>query len=226
MNITEAKDELKKRYKFIYDNACFIMFPIMDFDNIKNNPSVSFKADNKACSVIEGFLLGDKPFQKTSFYKIVYDLKHDNDYSKQYTCKMLEEFYFYSDYGEKLGLSDDLAMRGVNYLLDLVSYYVESGLRSDDLKDKKLDILRQYYNLNGEEDIKRKDNEKVSYDKNYNIYSGLGQSRSYFIDIVSDSSNYSEDCDTLLSVSEKEKLLCDIAPNKYDIKENKIYRKN
>ena len=103
MNIEQAKQELVKRYKYLYENAYFILAPYMyeqsneEFEitvveNIKkyNDPILkiplvylNINRLDSVNSVFEEFLLSDKPMEETTLYKMIESKRNNKDYLEQ-----------------------------------------------------------------------------------------------------------------------------------------------
>ena len=154
MNIEQAKQELVRRYKYLYENAYFILAPYMyeqsneEFEitvveNIKkyNDPILkiplvylNINRLDSVNSVFEEFLLSDKPMEESLLYQIVESKRNDKDYLNKVKkgLKLLE----------KNGVNDKDEMLksklSIWKVLEKVSDYIEE--QSGDLKnkDKKL----------------------------------------------------------------------------------------
>ena len=163
MNIEQAKQELVRRYKYLYENAYFILAPYMyeqsneEFEitvveNIKkyNDPILkmplvylNINRLDSVNSVFEEFLLSDKPMEESLLYQIVESKRNDKDYLNKVKkgLKLLE----------KNGVNDKDEMLksklSIWKVLEKVSDYIEE--QSGDLKnkDRKLYVLDQYYRI-------------------------------------------------------------------------------
>ena len=86
MTIGQAKEELVKRYKYLYENASFILAPYMHeetenelkarnetFGNNHTTPIIylNLKFYNRIVAIFEEFLLSDKKMEESYLYKMV-----------------------------------------------------------------------------------------------------------------------------------------------------------
>ena len=160
MTLEEAKQELVRRYKYLYENAYFILAPFMyeqseeEFEknvaeNLKkyNNPIIKkpliYLNINRLDSVnllFEDFLLSDKPMEESSLYQLVESKRNDKDYldNVKKGLELLEKDNAdekYKMFKSKLSIWE---------ILRKVSDYIEE--QSGDLKNKerKLYVLDQY----------------------------------------------------------------------------------
>lgn len=160
MTLEQAKQELVKRYKYLYENAYFILAPFMheqteqeykayveelkkDFGEkgaeILKEPLIylNIKRTDYINSLFEEFLLSDKPMEESSLYQIMEDKRNDKDYLERV----------------KYGLALDARCKttksrlSIGEILRLTSDYIEEqsgGLRN---KERKLYVLDQYYRV-------------------------------------------------------------------------------
>lgn len=177
MTIKEIKEELIKRYRFIYKNAPFILAPFMYEEteeelketNIRrkkmgldeeNKPLIYFKQPNKKTLVmLEELLLSTIPLEETEFYNLN-DYRLDNpEYLKKYKygLELLEKRNM------NITLQQLQEKIDVWKLLSCVRTYILN--QSGDLKnkDKKLNALDIYFN------IARYKNDGKVWESGYNL---------------------------------------------------------
>lgn len=75
MKIDMIKKELIKRYKYIYENAEYILAPF-----VKHELSTHLKLPRYLLVDLESFLLSDIPIEESNFYKYLESKKKDLDY--------------------------------------------------------------------------------------------------------------------------------------------------
>lgn len=155
MKVEDAKQELIRRYKYLYENACFILAPFMreqtkeEFEESKQvydfkRPIIYLKIwtfDN-INAVFEEFLLSDKKIEDTALYKMVESKRGDKEYLEQV---------------KKGLLLLERKNEGTNYLLKesldiyqiLAKVYKFVFEQSGDLKNKqcKLTVIDEYYKI-------------------------------------------------------------------------------
>ena len=103
MTIEQAKQELVRRYKYLYENAYFILAPYMyeqseeeyqksvdDYikqfgRSIIDKPSIYLKINrlDSVNSIFEEFLLSDKKLENTELYKFVESKRNNKEYLEQ-----------------------------------------------------------------------------------------------------------------------------------------------
>ena len=162
MNIEQAKQELVKRYKYLYENAYFILAPYMyeqsneEFEitvveNIKkyNDPILkiplvylNINRLDSVNSVFEEFLLSDKPMEETTLYKMIESKRNNKDYLEQVKIglALLEK-----DNQGKYAFTKTYLEIGT--ILGKVNEYINE--QSNDIKnrDNKLLVLDEYFRL-------------------------------------------------------------------------------
>ena len=156
MTIEEAKKELIKRYRYLYENAYLILAPYMYEESEEEykvrkkqeygtKPAILLKINisDNINVLLEEFLLSDKPAEESSLYKMIETKRNDKDYlelvkkglslvEKANKDKKYEMF--------KIKLS-------IWEILEKVTDYIEE--QSDDIKNKerKLCVLDEYYRI-------------------------------------------------------------------------------
>ena len=163
MTIEQAKQELIRRYKYLYENAAFILAPYMyeqseeeykkhvdeylkkHSDIVLKRPVIYLKINmlDSINSLFEEFLLSDKPLEESTLYQMVESKRNDKDYLEQVKkgLELLEKDnkdITYKIFESKLSIWE---------ILGKVSNYIEE--QSGDLKNKerKLYVLDQYYRI-------------------------------------------------------------------------------
>ena len=164
MNLDQAKQELIRRYKYLYENAYLILEPFMYEQSEKEfletqkrclekyhmcplkEPSIYLKIDHldRINSLFEEFLLSDKPLEKTLLYMTI-ESKRNNKY-------YLEEVKIGLKLLEKLNakqISPFKTKLDIGEILEKVTSYIEE--QSGDLKTKKrkLKVIREYTKIAG-----------------------------------------------------------------------------
>lgn len=163
MNLDQAKFELIRRYKYLYENACFILAPYMyeqsdaeyqeDIERQKreygkvliDEPMIYLKINilDYINAIFEEFLLSDKKIEDTQLYKFIESKRDDKEYLEQVKkgLELLEKKNATAKYDVfKLNLN-------IWQILNNVSSYINE--QSGDLKNKKdkLYVLDQYYRI-------------------------------------------------------------------------------
>lgn len=161
MTIDQAKQELVRRYRFLYENAYFILAPYMyeqskeKFENMVKKDTekygrISFTEPliylnistlDDINSLFEEFLLSDKPMEESKLYKLVNSKRNDKEYLEQ-VKKGLELL-------EKLNTREACNKENLSIwkILNATSDYIIE--QSGDLKNKKrkLSIIDEYYRI-------------------------------------------------------------------------------
>lgn len=163
MTIEQAKQELVRRYKYLYENAYFILAPYMyeqSEEEFKRQVDENLKKYNVGVlkkpliylninrldninSLFEEFLLSDKPMEESSLYQMVENKRNDKDYLDKVKkgLELLEK----DNADEKHEMFK--SKLSIWEVLGKVSDYIEE--QSGDLKNKerKLYVLDQYYRI-------------------------------------------------------------------------------
>ena len=163
MTVDYAKEELVRRYKYLYENAYFILAPFM-YEETKEEykkrlkeqkekygvdfatePLIYLKINrvDSINSLFEEFLLSDKLLEESSLYKFVEDKRNDKDYLNR--VKKGLELVAKKNKNIKFEMLKNKL--GIWELLGKVADYIEE--QSGDLKNKerKLYVLDQYYRI-------------------------------------------------------------------------------
>ena len=144
----EIKEELIKRYKFIYENTLFILAPYMEEMEKTEYKSLDVKTfiylktlPIELLLLIEFFLLSDIKMEESSLYRFIEIHKNDNEYLKQYK-KGLELLERKNQRYEELKLILDCF-----YLLKLLYEFISN--QTGDIKkdaDFSASLIYVYYN--------------------------------------------------------------------------------
>lgn len=163
MTIDNAKEELIRRYKYLYENAYFILAPYMyeqSEEEFKKMVDEYFKKYNNSIlkkpliylkinildninSLLEEFLLSDKPMEESSLYKMIESKRNDKNYLDKVKkgLELVEK--------DNANINDNMFKTKLSIweVLRKVSEYIEE--QSGDLKNKerKLYVLDQYYRI-------------------------------------------------------------------------------
>lgn len=151
MDLGQAKQKLIERYKYLYENAYFILAPFMyeeAQEKFKKNHNLkssliylNINTSDKINSLFEEFLLTDKNTEDTTLYKIVENKRNDKEYLKQVKSGLsLLEKNNKEKYCHKIALD-------IWEILNSTGNYIEA--QSSDLKNKemKLKVLDEYYKI-------------------------------------------------------------------------------
>lgn len=166
MDLLRAKQELIRRYKYLYENATFILAPFMreqteeEYENYLkdlkengwNEHEISEFAKEKDIylnidiydiinSLFEEFLLSDKKMEKSSLYQMIESKKNDKDYLEKVKQGLL---LLEKDNKDEEYFKTEL---DIWTILSKVSSYIEE--QSGDLKNKnkKLRVIDEYYRI-------------------------------------------------------------------------------
>lgn len=163
MTIEQAKQELVRRYKYLYENAYFILAPYMyeqseeEFrkqvdeylkkfnDGLLKKPLIYLNINrlDNINSLFEEFLLSDKPMKESSLYQMVESKRNDKEYLDKVKkgLELLEK----DNADEKHEMFK--SKLSIWEVLGKVSEYIDE--QSGDLNNKKnkLYVLDQYYRI-------------------------------------------------------------------------------
>lgn len=151
MTKEEIKQELIKRYKFIYENALFILAPYMceKENTLYKNTDIKTviclnSLPREFLLLIESFLLSDIEMEESGLYRFIEIHNSDPEYLKRYKkgLELLERRNMQYEYEElQLNLN-------CSYLLQLIYNFVSK--QSCDIKNKnnKLLVIDEYARIN------------------------------------------------------------------------------
>ena len=162
MTIEQAKQELVRRYKYLYENAYFILAPYMyeqseeeyqksvdDYikqfgRSIIDKPSIYLKINrlDSVNSIFEEFLLSDKKLENTELYKFVE--------SKRYNKEYLEQVKRGIELNDKRNIERcEITKESLDIWKILNATWDYISEQSGDLKNKKskLRVLDEYYRI-------------------------------------------------------------------------------
>lgn len=227
MTKEEIKQELIQRYKFIYENALFILAPYMH-ENTPYNKNIKSSIylnvlPQELLLLIESFLLSDINMEESELYKFVENNKSNTEYLKQYKkgLELLERKNKQYEYEVlKLNLN-------CRYLLELIYIFIERQSRDTKNRDNKLLVIDEYARINRYKNdgkiwtsgvnqtfrdisnytnyncsiVMLNNNERIMRDKN-----DIGLKRGLFIKYISDFNNHYEYNYSILTEEEKQKI--------------------
>ena len=149
MTIEQAKQELFRRYKYLYENAYFILAPYMyeqseeDFqklvdenlrkynDPILKQPLIYLNINrlDSINSLFEEFLLSDKPMEESSLYQLVENKRNDKDYLDKVKkgLELLEK--------DNAAKNDEMFSKHLEDLIHDIGYF-DYLLKEDDGEDR------------------------------------------------------------------------------------------
>ena len=146
MNIEIIKEELIKRYRFIYENALFILGPLV---KEVNSPFLGLEKvinlldlPEDCAYLLEEFLLTDKEMEETPFYKKMLELKNNSSYllAVKEGLSLLNK----KNASTYPSLKEELTVFEV---LQLVREYIDSQESDINNKEKKLCVLDEYFRI-------------------------------------------------------------------------------
>ena len=226
----EIKEELIKRYKFIYENTLFILAPYMEEMENTEYKSLDVKTfiylktlPIELLLLIEFFLLSDIKMEESSLYRFIEIHKNDNEYLKQYKkgLELLERKNQRYEY-EKLKLNLDCF-----YLLKLLYEFISKQTGDIKNKNNKLLVIDEYIRINRYKNdgkiwtsgMYQTFNDIDNYTNyNYSVImfrnskkfmrdkDGVGLKSSLFIKYISNMKNHYEYNCSILTEEEKQKI--------------------
>lgn len=161
MTIEQAKQELVRRYKYLYENANFILAPFMreqtqneynefvkkdiekyGYSNMKE-PLIYLNINvlDSINSLFEEFLLSDKKMEESFLYQMIENKKGDKEYLEEVKkgLKLLEKVNASRCY-LKMTLS-------IWEILNKTAEYIEEQSEDIENKNYKLRVLDEYYRI-------------------------------------------------------------------------------
>ncbi len=138
MTLEDAKQEIIKRYKYLYENSFLMLSTFVKND--KDN-RLTINVTDEFNSLLEEFLLTDKKMENTTLYKWTEDKKKDKEY--------LEKI-------KKIAILLDEHNKGKSYfktsldiwkILDVAGNYIENQSGDLNNKERKLKVLDEYYRI-------------------------------------------------------------------------------
>lgn len=230
MTLEQAKQELIIRYRYLYENAYFILAPFMyeqnekEFEESKKEydfkrPLIYLKLPimNNIVSYFEEFLLSDKNIEETKLYKFVESMRESKPYLEQVRRGL--------DLLEKNNRDkSDLTKESLTIwkILNKTCDYIKE--QSGDLKNKenKLKIIDEYYRIaryrnNGKiytsgRDLNLHDVSSIIIEKNprapFRDKKDIGMTKNPFIAALANAPRY-EDNYSIFTEGEKQKIYLD-----------------
>lgn len=151
MTNEEIKEELIKRYKFIYENALFILAPYVDEMKKTEYKDTDIKSfiyvktlSNELLLLIEFFLLSDIKMEESSLYRFIEIHNSDPEYLKRYKkgLELLKRRNMQYEYEIlKLNLN-------CYYLLKLLYEFISKQTGDIKNKNNKLLVIDEYIRIN------------------------------------------------------------------------------
>lgn len=129
MTLEDAKQEIIKRYNYLYENS-FLMLSTFVKSDIDNRLTIN--VTDEFNSLLEEFLLIDKKMENTTLYKLTEDKKNDKEY--------LEKI-------KKVAMLLDEHNKGIWKILDVAGNYIENQSSDLNNKERKLKVLDEYYRI-------------------------------------------------------------------------------
>lgn len=128
------KEEFVERYKYLYNNALFILLPYIKEDNL------NIKLDEKILSLLEEFLLSDITYKNSNLYKYLEEKNNDREYLNKVRngIVLFERKNSNGIKNQKLDIW--------NILVE-VRNYINSLNESEEIKAIKLDALDEYFRV-------------------------------------------------------------------------------
>jgi len=244
MNFEEAKNEIKKHYKYIYENIEFILAPFMvEITNgeFKNHSFIYLRLTDEHDKMFADFLFSSNKMEETEFYKMIESSRDDIEYLQKVKNGLLlveKQNEMYEHDILKLTLS-------IDKILNSVIEYIQDDTIDTKSEDNKLRILNEYnriarYNNDGPF-INFKNRLAIFEDKSNVSFSTLFgnqlQEKNEFIDVLIDyldNGNYSvlseeEGLDLYLSYNDELpwnlEIICGIEEKyKEDVLDNRLKR--
>ncbi len=147
MNKEEAKKEIIKRYKYIYENVIYILAPyVQEIDStFLGLPPKIIRLDYLPVDVmqlLEIFLFTDEEMEDTSFYRLIEEKKNDHEY----LLKVKEGLALLKQKNDSTypALREELNAFKV---FKLVRKFIDDQKVEDENKEKKLLALDEYFRI-------------------------------------------------------------------------------
>ena len=154
MTIETVKEEIIKRYKYLYENSEFILAPFLmeetqeqfqkrveKYNLVDSYPMISLDIDRVFYEVIEEFLFSEDPMERTILYLLNEDLKTDKDHLELVKEGML---LLEKKNNSRKYLKENL---DIYNLLQRYGRYLEEQSGDLDNKRNKLRVLDEYFRL-------------------------------------------------------------------------------
>ena len=147
MNKEEIKKELIKRYRYIYENAIYILAPLIkEIDNpyVGINKKVIYLHDlpSDIAYLLEEFLLTDKLMEETTYYDFIEEKKRDSEYliSVKEGLSLLDK----KNRETFPSLREELTAFNV---FQMIRKYISDQCCDLENKEKKLLVLDEYFRI-------------------------------------------------------------------------------
>lgn len=236
MTLDQAKQELVKRYRYLYENAYFILAPFMyeetneEFEkrlkeqqekygtNFATEPLIYLNIGRLDSTnlLFEEFLLSEKPMEESTLYKFIERKRNDKEYLDQvkYGLTLLEK--------ENAGKTSFLYTIDIWKILSKTWDYIKEQSGDLDNKKNKLRVLDEYcrigrYQNNGKvytsgRDLNLHDCNSLIIEKNprqpFRDKKDIGIRKNSFIKTIASAPRY-EDNWSIFTESEKQQIYLD-----------------
>lgn len=141
------KEEFTKRYKYLYENASFILAPYM-YQEDKKDPDIESmiylrSLDIKTLSLLEEILLTNSSMEETKFYRNIESYKQDRFYLDFVKAGAL----LLKQYND--GIENDIAKIKLDFwcLLAQVRDYISKQTGDVSNRNQKLEVLDEYFRM-------------------------------------------------------------------------------
>lgn len=187
-NIENVKEELIKRYKYLYENSIIILAPLMK----KNKDlKVELKISDEMIIMFEEFLLSDQKMEETKLYNLTEENKNNKEYLEKAAEGLLlavqenkEEMY------NKFNLN-------IKTILKALKSYIKK--QNDATRNNELIVLNEYMNI-----ANHRDYESIcsSYTERLLINDEINSNNSFIDSVI----NLKKKNNIILTIEEKDKI--------------------
>jgi len=187
-NTENVKEELIKRYEYLYENSIILLAPFM---TKTNDEEVDLKISNEMLMMFEEFLLSDQKMKETKLY----DFTEENKNNKEYLEKATEGLLL-ADQENKEAMYNRINLN-IKTILKTVKEYIKK--QNDKNINEKLIILNEYMDI-----ANHRDYESIcsSYTERFLINDEIISSNSFINSII----NLKKKNNILLTIEEKEQI--------------------
>lgn len=187
-NIENVKEELIKRYKYLYENSIILLAPLM---NINENLKVELKISDDMIIMVEEFLLSDQKMKETKLYNFT----EENKNNKEYLEKAAEGLLL-ADQENKEEMYNKFNLN-IKTILIALKLYIKK--QYDDTRNNKLIVLNEYMNI-----ANYRDYESIcsSYTERLLINDEINSNNSFIDSVI----NLQKKNNIILTIEEKEQI--------------------
>ena len=143
MTTNQVKEEIIKRYKYLYENAEFILAPFVKEHSKDKHSYVYLEIDEKFFQVIEEFLFSNDPLERTILYLLIEDLKTE----KEHLENVKEGLSIVERYNQNNRHEIFNVYLRINRLFSEYLEYLEDQKGDTKNKENKFIVLDEYYRL-------------------------------------------------------------------------------